>query len=50
MQMLQDGAKKCGEPRSAASGRRLHERALRDLTTAKLPCLEAVSLGAAVLP
>ena len=48
--MLQDIAKKSGEPRPTASSRRLLERALWDLATADLSRLGAVSFGAAIPP
>jgi putative transposase len=47
-QMLQDIAKKSGEPRPASSSRRLLERAVRDLATADLSCDGAVAFGTAV--
>ena len=48
--MLQDVAKKSGKPGPTASSRRLLERALRDLATADLSCLGAISFGAAIPP
>ena len=48
--MLQDIAKKSGEPGPTASSRRLLERALWDLATADLSRLGAVSFGAAIPP
>ena len=48
--MLQDIAKKSGNPGPTASRRRLLERALWDLATADLSCLGAVSFGTAIPP
>ena len=42
--------KKSGDPGPTASRRRLLERALRDLATADLSCLGAISYGATVPP
>ena len=46
--MLQDIAKKSGEPGPTASSSRLLERALWDLATADLSCLGSVSFRAAI--
>jgi putative transposase len=49
-QMLQDIAKKSGEPRPAAGCRRLSERAVRGLGASGLPSHGSISLGPAVPP
>jgi len=49
-QMLQDIAKKSGEPRPAAGCRRLSERAVRGLRASGLPSHGPISLGPAVPP
>jgi putative transposase len=49
-QMLQDLAKKSGDPRPAAGGGGLPDRALRDLATAGLPRHGTVSVELAILP
>jgi putative transposase len=49
-QMLQDIAKKSGEPRPAASCRWLPRGAVRNVTAAGLPSHGSVSLGRAIPP
>ena len=48
--MLQDIAKKSGEPRPAAGCRRLSQRAIQGLTAANLPGHGPVALSAEILP